>query len=134
MARFYDAYGDKERHRHEQPSGRVALAVHCGFLDELVRADDLVLDAGAGPGRFTIDLARRGARVHVGDLSPVPLDLNRLHVDVARHDDAAVTRDVLDVSASPTSTRAPSTPSRASAGRCPMPGTEPTAPSPNRPG
>jgi SAM-dependent methyltransferase len=97
MARFYDAYGDKEWHRHERPSGRVALAVHCGFLDEFVRAGDLVLGAGAGPGRSTIELARRGARAHVGDLSPGQLDLNRRHVGEAGHEQAVVAREVLDI-------------------------------------
>lgn len=36
-----------------------------------------LLDAGGGPGRYTLVLARRGYRVTLFDLSPAPLDLAR---------------------------------------------------------
>src|SRR5207247_1884993 len=39
-----------------------------------------VLDAGGGPGRYTIDLARRGYRVTLLDLSPGLLDLARCRI------------------------------------------------------
>ena len=39
-----------------------------------------VLEVGAGPGRFTIELARLGARIVVTDISPVQLELNATHV------------------------------------------------------
>ena len=39
-----------------------------------------MLEIGAGPGRFTIELARLGAHVTVGDLSPTQLCLNAAFV------------------------------------------------------
>jgi SAM-dependent methyltransferase len=54
-----------------------------------------ILDAGGGPGRYTIDLARRGYRVTLLDLSPRLLDLARDRIaaegdDVARNVEAIV--------------------------------------------
>jgi ubiquinone/menaquinone biosynthesis C-methylase UbiE len=98
IAAFFDQYGVEEWDRHDKSaSGRVSLAVHNDLLAELVQPGDLVLDAGAGPGRFTIELARLGARVHVCDLSPGQLELNREKVTEAGHEGAVVARDVLDV-------------------------------------
>jgi 2-polyprenyl-3-methyl-5-hydroxy-6-metoxy-1,4-benzoquinol methylase len=98
MAAFYDRYGEAEWDRHERSAAhRVAFAVHCAFLRDHVRPGDLVLEAGAGAGPFTIELARFGARVHVGDLSPVQVELNRQHVDDAGASSSVVGRDVLDI-------------------------------------
>ena len=71
--------------------------VHRAYLAEFVRAGDRVLDAGAGPGRFTIELAALGARVHVGDLSPVQLGLNAERVAAAGCEDAVEARTLLDI-------------------------------------
>ncbi len=98
MAAFYDRYGEREWDRHEaSPERRVAFAVHCAFLRDHLRPGDLVLEAGAGAGRFTIELARLGARIHVGDVSPVQVELNRQHVDAAGVSSSVVGRDVLDI-------------------------------------
>ena len=56
--------------RHLPPAGAVAPRV---------------LDAGGGPGRYTIDLAARGYRVTLLDLSPRSLDLARERVAEADH-------------------------------------------------
>lgn len=97
-ARHYDAYAEREWNRHEQDSmARTSFAIHCRYLEEYVGAGDVVLDAGAGPGRFTVELARLGARVHVGDLSPVQLDLNATRVAAAGHDGAVMSRTLLDI-------------------------------------
>ena len=77
-ASFYDEYGEQEWTRFED--GRTpapSLQVHLEHLRRFVREGDRVLDVGAGPGRFTIELARLGARVTVADLSPGQLALNR---------------------------------------------------------
>jgi SAM-dependent methyltransferase len=97
IAAFFDDYGDRERERHDSPAERVALAVHADLLAEFVRPGDLVLDAGAGPGRFTVELAALGARVHVGDISPVQLEANRLRVGAAGWESAVVARERLDI-------------------------------------
>lgn len=78
MRHFYDAYGEREWERLEaNASGRVGFHIHNLFLHRYVQPGDHILEAGAGPGRFTIELARLGAKVTVGDISPVQLELNR---------------------------------------------------------
>jgi hypothetical protein len=56
-----------------------------------------VLEVGAGPGRFTIQLAAMGARVVVTDLSPVQLELNARYVADAGSESAVESRSLLDV-------------------------------------
>jgi SAM-dependent methyltransferase len=74
----FDQLGEGEWERlTASPSGRIAFEVHRRMLAEHVRPGDHVLEAGAGPGRFTIALAELGARTAVTDLSPVQLELHR---------------------------------------------------------
>ena len=77
---FYDHYGTREWERFEQTlQGRIKYAIHRHYLDSYVSDGVRVLDAGCGPGRFALDLARRGARLTLVDLSPVQLELARQH-------------------------------------------------------
>jgi SAM-dependent methyltransferase len=102
---YYDQYGEREWERFElTPANRVNLHLHLWHLRQFIRPDDHVLDVGAGPGRFTIELARLGARVTVGDISPVQLELNRRKVQDAGCEASVVERilmDVTDLSALP---------------------------------
>jgi ubiquinone/menaquinone biosynthesis C-methylase UbiE len=101
-ASFFDEYGEKEWTRFED--GRTpapSLDVHLDRLHRFVKPGDRVLDVGAGPGRFTIELARLGAQVTVADLSPGQLELNREHVDAAGLEERITERvqaNVLDLS------------------------------------
>ena len=105
-AQHYDAYADQEWDRHDATwAARTSFAIHCRYLAEFVSSGDVVLDAGAGPGRFTIELAKLGAQVHVVDLSPVQLQLNAERVQAAGWEEAVVARvlgDICDLSALPT--------------------------------
>jgi SAM-dependent methyltransferase len=56
-----------------------------------------VLEIGAGPGRFTIELAKLGCRVVVTDISKVQLALNHEEVDRAGFASAVEERRQLDV-------------------------------------
>lgn len=81
-AAYYNEYGEREWTRFEDGrSTRASLEVHLHYLLRFVHAGDQVLDIGAGPGRFTIELARLGADVAVADLSPRQLELNRERID-----------------------------------------------------
>ena len=83
-AEFFDVYGECEWLRFENGrTGTVSFDVHLHYLERFVRPGDRVLDVGAGPGRFTIELARIGADVTVADVSLVQLDLNRERVEAA---------------------------------------------------
>ena len=97
-ARFANAAGESEWRRFDRRlADRVSLEIHRQFLAEFVRADDRVLDAGAGPGRFTIELARLGASVVVGDISPEQLRLNAEKVAEAGVEDRVEARELLDI-------------------------------------
>ena len=100
---YYDEYGDREWTRFELgPIARVNLEIHRRFLARLVKPGDRVLEAGAGPGRFTIQLAELGARITVLDISPAQLELNRQKVAEAGREGAVEDRllaDLADLSA-----------------------------------
>lgn len=75
IASFYDSYGTQEWDRFDQsPHDRVSLEVHKRLLREHIRPGNRVLDAGTGPGRFTLELVALGASVVAGDVSPVQLE------------------------------------------------------------
>ncbi len=83
-AAFFDEYGDREWTRFDE--GRTppqSVAVHLAQLRRFIGDGDRVLDVGAGPGRFTIELARLGADVVVVDISARQLELNRERVEEA---------------------------------------------------
>jgi SAM-dependent methyltransferase len=94
-AEFFDEYGEREWTRFED--GRTpgpSLTTHLRLLEGYVRPGDRVLDAGSGPGRFTLELLRLGAHVTALDISPGQLELLRARVP----DVAAVVGDVTDLS------------------------------------
>jgi SAM-dependent methyltransferase len=99
---FYDAYGEHEWVRFERnAASRVGLAIHLHYLRHYIKSGDTVLDIGAGPGRFTIELARRGADVTVGDISNIQLELNKRNVSDAGFESSVRERvqcDITDLS------------------------------------
>jgi ubiquinone/menaquinone biosynthesis C-methylase UbiE len=97
-AAFFDDYGEREWTRFDD--GRTpapSLTTHLEHLRRFVRRGERVLDAGAGPGRFTIALAELGARVTVADVSPGQLELNRAKVEEAGLGEAVEARVEADV-------------------------------------
>jgi ubiquinone/menaquinone biosynthesis C-methylase UbiE len=97
-ASFYDDYGEREWTRFDDGrTPRQSLDVHLDHIQRFVRAGDRVLDVGAGPGRFTIELARIGAVVVVADISPRQLDLNREKVGEAGLEQRVLERVLADV-------------------------------------
>ena len=104
VRRHYDEFGEREWARFDvvpgnrlAPGNQVNLHLHLWHLRRQVRSGDHVLDIGAGPGRFTIELARLGARVTVGDISLAQLELNRRKVQEAGHEAAVIDRVLIDV-------------------------------------
>lgn len=96
IARFFDEYGEREWERFDATAmDRVGLEVHLRLLREHIRPGTRVLDAGAGPGRFTLELARLGATVVAGDISPRQLEL---HAEKTAGVEASIeSRELLDI-------------------------------------
>jgi SAM-dependent methyltransferase len=95
---FFDALGEGEWDRLVQsPHARVAFELHRRFLARFIQPGWRVLEVGAGPGRFTIELAALGARVVVSDISAVQVDLNRRKVEEAGREPSVEERRLADV-------------------------------------
>jgi len=98
MRDYYDQLGDDEWDRLEATlSGRVSFEVHRRFLGRFIKPGQNVLEIGAGPGRFTLELAALGAHVVVTDFSPVQLNLHEQHVAGTDAENSVVSRELLDI-------------------------------------
>ena len=102
--RFYDAYGDFEWLRLEARAyGRLQAIIHSDFLRKH-EPGQRVLDAGCGPGRFTIELVELGVRPVALDTSPLQLKAateRRQAAGVNHQVEAFVRADIVDLSQFP---------------------------------
>ena len=97
-AAFFDEYGEREWNRFEDGcTPPQSVAVHLEQLRRFVQEGDRVLDVGAGPGRFTIELANLGAEVVVADISPGQLKENRKRLAAAGLEERVSERVLADV-------------------------------------
>ena len=94
---FFDGYGAVDNDWDDDPLNKVSFHVHCRYLRRYVKPGDSVFDAGAGVGRYTVEMARIGAKVTVGDISPNQLELNRQRVERFGYEDNVVARVVADI-------------------------------------
>jgi ubiquinone/menaquinone biosynthesis C-methylase UbiE len=98
IADFFNDYGEKEWNRlTATPADQVSFYIHTHYLQKFVKAGDSVLEAGAGAGRFTIELAKLGADITVGDISKVQLGLNEKYVKEAGLEKYVKERGELDI-------------------------------------
>jgi ubiquinone/menaquinone biosynthesis C-methylase UbiE len=98
IANFFDAYGEKEWNRLTATvSDQVSFHIHTHYLQKFIKAGDRVLEAGAGAGRFTIELAKLGTNITVGDISKVQLELNEKYIREAGLEDYVKERAQLDI-------------------------------------
>jgi len=63
---------------------RLELDTSMYFLEKYLPKTGLILEAGSGPGRYTVELARRGYTLNVLDLAPAFLKFARRQVNKAR--------------------------------------------------
>lgn len=75
---FYNEYAGVEWSRLERNAhGRLKVIIHEDFIRRYVKSGYHVLDAGSGPGRFSITLIKSGAKVTILDISDKQLELAR---------------------------------------------------------
>lgn len=81
---FYNSYGGNEWNRLEKTAyGRLWAIIHEDFLLRYLQPGFKVLDAGSGPGRFSIIAAKNGAQVTVLDISDTQLALAKEKISEA---------------------------------------------------
>lgn len=84
VKRYYDENAETEWERLvSDPYRRLEYVITMHFLEKYLPREGLILDAGGGPGRYTIELARRGYDLVLLDLSPKCLDVARREIDRA---------------------------------------------------
>lgn len=99
IRKFFDEYGVKEWVRFEEiVRGQVSFYIHNYYLHKYIKKGDKILDIGAGPGRFTIELAKLGARIYVSDISETQLSLNEQRVKEAGYEGSILWRKQMDIS------------------------------------
>jgi len=76
------AQGEWQR-LQKDPYRKIEFMVTMHFLEKYLPEKGLLLDAGGGPGRYTIELARRGYEVVLLDLVPEMLKLAKRRVKKA---------------------------------------------------
>lgn len=78
ITQYFDEFGVREWERLVRtPADEVSLHVHTHYLQKYIAPQQLVLEIGAGAGRFTQILAGLGAQIVVADISSVQLELNQ---------------------------------------------------------
>jgi S-adenosylmethionine-dependent methyltransferase len=75
VRRYYARFAEWER--LDAAEGALELRRACALIDAYLVSPGRVLDLGGGPGRYAIELARRGHRVVLADLSPELLQIAR---------------------------------------------------------
>jgi ubiquinone/menaquinone biosynthesis C-methylase UbiE len=82
---YYSEMREKEwRRLVRDPYHRLEFDTTMHFFKEYSPRKGLVLDAGGGPGRYTLELARLGYEVVLLDLTPELLDIARNQIKKAR--------------------------------------------------
>ena len=85
VRKFYDDIAEREWKRLTSDAyHRLEYIVTVHFLEKYLPPSGLVLDAGGGPGRYSIELAKRNYEVVLLDLSPKCLELAERKIARAR--------------------------------------------------
>jgi 2-polyprenyl-3-methyl-5-hydroxy-6-metoxy-1,4-benzoquinol methylase len=88
VRKYYDDNAEREWNRLVQDGyHRLEFIVTMHFLNKYLPKKGLLLDAGGGPRRYTIELARKGYDVILTDLSPKCLEVALREIEKARVED-----------------------------------------------
>jgi len=81
VRKYYAEEGMREwRRLVKDPYHRLEYDTTMHFLERYLPSKGLILDAGGGPGRYTIELARRGYRMVLLDLTPELLKIAKRRI------------------------------------------------------
>lgn len=78
---FYDTNATVEWERLDLPLCRIEFASTLRLIDKYFPKQGRVCDIGSGPGRYAIELIRRGYAVTLVDLSDKEISLARQQLD-----------------------------------------------------
>ena len=99
---FYTEYGEREWFRlAKDPYRQLEFKTSMHFIKKHLPRKGILLDAGGGPGRYTIELAKMGHDIILLDLTPKLLDIAREQICKAHVEDRVkqiVTGSIIDLS------------------------------------
>jgi len=105
VKKYYTATVRKEWNRLvRSPYFRLEFETTMRFLEKYLPTKGRILDAGGGPGRYTIELARRGYRMTLLDFTPANLEFARRQIrraGVQRRVDEVVEGTITDLARYP---------------------------------
>lgn len=78
---YYNAHAENEQNRLDMPLCRVEFVSTLRLIDKYFPRQGRVCDIGGGPGRYTIELIRRGYAVSLFDLSEEEIQLAHIQLD-----------------------------------------------------
>jgi len=85
ICRYYDTqYQNEWKRLVQSPYHQLEFNTTLHFLQKYLPTDGLILDAGGGPGRYTIEMAKRGYKVVLFDLSHESLKKARRQIQRAK--------------------------------------------------
>jgi ubiquinone/menaquinone biosynthesis C-methylase UbiE len=102
VKKFYTKYGIKEWRRLESdPLNRLEFLTTLKYLKKYLPGKGRILDAGGGPGRYTVELAKLGYKVILLDYTPKLLEIAERKIKragVEKNVDAIIEGDIRDLS------------------------------------
>jgi len=100
---YYDREAEREWGRLDRPYRRLELVTTLHLVERYFPARGHIADIGGGPGRYTVELLRRGYRVTLVDLSPRSVAFARAKLpELGLQAEAVLCGDARDLTTLPT--------------------------------
>ncbi len=79
------------------PRNRVSFHIHKHYMCKYIKSGDTVFEIGSGPGRYTVELAKIGAKIAVADLSSEILKLHEKKMKETNNEGSILWRKKMDI-------------------------------------
>jgi ubiquinone/menaquinone biosynthesis C-methylase UbiE len=79
------------------PRNRVSFHIHKHYLQEYISKGNTVFEIGSGPGIYTVELAKLGAKIAVADLSTEILKLHKKKMKETNNEASILWRKKMDI-------------------------------------